>query len=86
VTLHFVPNEGGEARVGVTVSRKVGGSVVRHRIKRRILEAYRQWPERRALPAWDFVVHVKPGAAEAGFAALRAELLRLFQGASEGRR
>src|SRR5688500_18236949 len=54
VVLHFVPNDAGAARVGVTVSRKVGNSVVRHRVKRRILEAYRRSSWRGDLPPWDF--------------------------------
>jgi len=86
VMLHFFPNDAGAARVGVTVSRKVGNSVVRHRVKRRIVEIFRRSPGRSALPAWDFVVHVKPEAAAAEFAALRHEIEALLRGAAEGRR
>jgi ribonuclease P protein component len=86
VTLHFVPNEAGAARLGVTVSRKVGNSVVRHRVKRRIVESYRRAPWRAALPAWDFVVHVKPTAAGASFVSLREQLDALFAGAMGERR
>ena len=86
VTLHFAPNEEGTARLGVTVSRKVGNSVGRHRLKRRIVEVFRRAPARAGLPAWDFVVHVKPEAAGADFAALRHEIEGLLRGAAEGRR
>lgn len=86
VVLHFVANEGGAPRVGVTISRKVGNSVVRHRVKRRILEAYRRAPWRAELPPWDFVVHVKPAAAAADDAAVRQELDRLFGGLLRGAR
>ena len=86
VVLHFFPNDGGSARLGVTVSRKVGNSVVRHRLKRRIVEIFRRAPGRAALPAWDFVVHVKPEAAAADLAALRHEIEGLLRGAAEGRR
>ena len=34
-------NDDGENRVGISVSKKVGNSVVRHRIKRLIKESYR---------------------------------------------
>jgi ribonuclease P protein component len=85
-TLHFVPNDAGVARVGVTVSRKVGNSVVRHRVKRRVVEVFRRTPLRQGLPPWDFVVHLKPEAARAEFAALRQELEALLRGAVEGRR
>lgn len=86
LVLHYVPNEGVAARLGVTVSRKVGNSVVRHRIKRRLVEAFRRSPLRAGLPPWDFVAHVKPEAAAADGAALRGELERLLLGATEGRR
>ena len=85
LTLHYGPNEAGLARLGVTVSRKVGNSVVRHRVKRRLVEIYRRAPVRADLPAWDFVVHVKPAAATAPFAELRGELLALLGAAASGR-
>jgi len=86
VTLHFVANETGEARLGVTVSRKVGNSVVRHRVKRRIGESFRRSPARTGLAGWDLVVHVKPAAAAADFAALRQEIDALLRGVGEVRR
>jgi ribonuclease P protein component len=86
MTLHYGPNATGLPRLGVTVSRKVGNSVVRHRVKRRLVEVFRRAPLRAALPAWDFVVHVKPAAAAAAFADLRRELESLLGGVSSGAR
>lgn len=86
MTLHFVTNDGAQARLGVTVSRKVGNSVVRHRVKRRIVEIFRRSTARAGLVGWDLVVHVKPAAAEAGFAAMRHEIDALFHGAAGARR
>ena len=86
VNLHFVANDGAQARLGVTVSRKVGNSVVRHRTKRRIVEVFRRSPARAALTGWDLVVHVKPAASAAGFAALRHEIDALLHGAAGQRR
>ena len=83
--LHYVPNDTGAARLGVTVSRKVGGSVVRHRVKRRIVEVFRRSELRARLPPWDFVAHVKPEAARADFAALASELEGLLAGAARAR-
>ncbi len=81
VALYAVPGEAPEShpRLGVTVSRKVGGSVVRSRTKRRIREIYRRWNERGSLPPLDLVVHAKPAAGRAHFAALEAELTRLLR-------
>jgi ribonuclease P protein component len=79
-TLHFVPNQLGHPRLGITASRKVGKAVVRQRIKRRIREVYRRWDRRHALPALDLVVHLKPEAGKADFRTLQAELFRLLSG------
>jgi ribonuclease P protein component len=78
MTLHVGPNSLGHPRLGITASRRVGGSVVRQRVKRRVRECYRRWNERSRLPAVDVVVHPKPPAGAAGFPALEAELLSLL--------
>lgn len=68
---------GPRPRLGVTVSRKVGGAVVRSRVKRRIREAFRR--RRELLPLGsDVVVIARAGAAVLGSEAVAAELARLF--------
>jgi ribonuclease P protein component len=56
------PREGaGPARLGVVASKKVGGSVVRNRVKRLVREAFRKNPD--AFPDdLDVVIIVRPGA------------------------
>ena len=60
------PREGGteeaSARIGLTVSRKVGGAVVRNRVKRRLREWFRKSALRSA-GAFDWVVIARPAAA-----------------------
>lgn len=75
-TLFYVPNDVGTARLGITASRKVGKSVVRQRLKRRVREIYRRWERRSDLPPLDLVVNLKPQATEGDFAELRRELER----------
>jgi ribonuclease P protein component len=75
-TLFFVPNALSHPRLGITASRKVGGAVVRQRLKRRVREIYRRWQQRSRLPALDLVFNLKPAAAQADFAELRRELER----------
>lgn len=74
--LHVRPNDAGGPRLGITASRKVGGAVVRNRLKRWVRECYRRSPARAALPAVDLIVHLRNDAARARFEALRAELER----------
>ncbi len=56
--------EAGDARVGLAVSRKVGGAVVRNRLKRRLRAA---WDELPNAPSGrcDYVLVARPGLAEA---------------------
>lgn len=62
-------NQSGQTRVGLTVSNKVGNSVVRNRIRRRLRELYRK--RQQSLPKGiDLVVIARNSAAEADFAAL----------------
>jgi ribonuclease P protein component len=75
-TRHFVVlsarREDG-ARLGITVSRKIGGAVVRNTVKRRVREIFRRHPEH-LLPGHDIVVIAKPGAGELSFADIATEL------------
>ena len=78
MSIHFHSNEAAEVRLGITASRKVGKSVVRHRLKRQVREIFRRFGKRDRLPPMDVVVHLKPAVAEAGFSALGSEIERLL--------
>jgi ribonuclease P protein component len=62
------------ARVGVTVSSKVGDAVVRNQVKRRLREAVRH--ELAALPAVEIVLVARSSATQASVADFRAWLRR----------
>ena len=64
-------------RVGYTVSRKVGGAVIRNRVKRRLRAAWRQVGRFIAMPG-DFVVIAFPGAAAVSQKQLAQELACLL--------
>lgn len=71
------------ARLGVTVSSRVGNSVARNRVKRLVREVFRL--RRGDVPGGtDFVVIAKPGAPELGFAAVWAEVTRALDLADIG--
>ena len=61
-----LPNGRGHARLGVTVSKRVGTAVIRNRLKRWVREAFRA--HARDLPAVDLVVIGRSSAREAGLA------------------
>jgi ribonuclease P protein component len=88
-TRHFVvltESRAGGSRLGITVSRKVGGAVVRNYVKRRVREVFRHDP-RRLLPAHDIVVIAKPGAGALELREIADELgAALTPGAERARR
>ncbi len=65
---------GGSARVGLTVSAKVGGAVTRNRIKRRLREAVRL--ELQRLPPVDLVLVARASASSATVEDFRGWLRR----------
>lgn len=71
------------ARVGITVSSKVGNSVVRNRIKRKLREAARH--ELAGLPSIDLVLVARSSAKEASVADLRRWLKNAARRISGGR-
>jgi ribonuclease P protein component len=60
--------------IGLTVTRKIGGAVVRNRARRRLREALRLILPGPALPGHDYVVVARPAALTCPFALLQEEL------------
>lgn len=65
---------GAVARVGLTVSSKVGGAVVRNRVRRRLREAVRL--ELSTLPPVDLVIVARASSTRASVADFRSWLRR----------
>ena len=63
-------------RIGISVSKKVGNSVVRHRITRLIRESYRL-NENKFDDGLDIVIVARPGAKERDFFTIESALIHL---------
>ena len=79
--LHTFPRgDDAEPRLGLSVSRKVGGAVERNRVKRLIREAFREELPR-LRPGYDVVVVARPDARDLaereGLAGVERELAEL---------
>lgn len=73
----------GIQRLGITVSRRVGGAVVRNRVKRLVREVFRR--HRDGIPRGDSVVIARTGAGGLSYGGASEELLRLWSRAVESR-
>ena len=71
------PDNVGFARIGFSVSRRVGGAVVRNRVKRRLREVIRRKLARIA-PGYDLVITARPGAADARMETLEQDVAVLL--------
>ena len=63
-------------RIGISVSKKVGNSVVRHRVTRLVRESYRLH-ENVFNSGLDIVIVARPGAASVGYEEVESALLHL---------
>jgi ribonuclease P protein component len=75
MTMKALPNQLAQSRCGFSVSRRLGGAVVRNRVKRRMREVLS------ALPlegGWDIIFVARPKAAAASFASLEKTVRSLL--------
>ena len=62
------------ARFGFTVSKKIGGAVVRNRVRRRLRALAAALASDRVREGYDYVLIARPGAVERGYGDLKADL------------
>jgi ribonuclease P protein component len=72
----LVRDDGGPARLGFTVTKKVGNAVVRNRTRRRLQEAARLLLTERPVSGVDLVLIGRAGTRARDFAALKADIVR----------
>ncbi len=71
-------NDIGRTRFGLSTGRRLGGAVVRNRVRRRLREALRA-SDHRPNGGWDILIVCRPQSATAGYTELRAALDKLLQ-------
>ena len=80
----------GPARFGYTVSKKVGGAVLRNRVRRRLRALTAALKADQVRPGFDYVLIARTAAAARSFTDLKADLdqalIRVHQGPGQKRR
>ena len=76
LVMYVLKNQLNRNRIGISVSKKVGNSVVRHHLIRLIRESYRLNEEKFAC-GYDMIVIVRVSGKEQGFRSLESALLHL---------
>ena len=78
LVIYTLKNNSDRNRLGISVSKKVGNSVVRHRLKRLIKESYRLH-EKIFNSGLDIVVIARKGSDACDFAGIESALLHLMK-------
>ena len=76
LVMYVLKNEHGINRLGITASKKIGNSVVRHRVTRLIRESYRL-SEENFLVGYDIVIVTRPEIKNLTFFEIRDAILLL---------
>jgi ribonuclease P protein component len=77
-TMYIKKNTLNNTRLGVSISKKVGKSTTRNKIKRRIKEIFRK-NYSDIKKGYDVVISVKPGAAQSSFNSLNNEIIKTLK-------
>ncbi len=78
LVIYTLKNNSDRNRLGISVSKKVGNSVIRHRLKRLIKESYRLH-EKMFNSGLDIVVIARKGSDACDFAGIESALLHLMK-------
>ncbi|RDU23546.1 ribonuclease P protein component [Anaerosacchariphilus polymeriproducens] len=78
LVMYVLNNESNKNRLGISVSKKVGNSVIRHRITRLVKESYRL-DENQLKNGFDIVIVARTGAKDKSYKEIESALMHLFK-------
>lgn len=81
-SVHAFPNDSDTARLGLSVSKKVGNAIVRNKVRRRLKEIFRERSQE--IKGLDIVISARPPASEANFGELCEEFERSLRRLDSG--
>ena len=76
LVMYVLPNDHNEIRIGISVSKEVGNSIVRHRLTRLIRETYRLHREELA-DGYDIVVIARNSAKDKSYQQIESAFMHL---------
>jgi len=76
LVMYLLPNELGKNRIGISVSKKVGNSIVRHHLTRLIRESYRLHEEKFQC-GYDVVIIARTTAKDRTYREIESALIHL---------
>lgn len=76
--MYVIKNTESENRIGISVSKKVGNSVIRHKVKRRVKEVLRLH-EKVSNSSLDIVIVARKGAGEIDYSQTESSILDLLK-------
>ncbi|NTW70991.1 MAG: ribonuclease P protein component [Eubacteriaceae bacterium] len=78
LVMYYMENGSVENRIGISVSKKIGNSVTRSRVKRLIKEAYRT-NDLKFKKGYDIIFIARAGCSESDFAKIESAVLHLMK-------